>query len=95
MSLDTAQKRASAIGEFSFCEVLPIPDSTIDQADRQTVAWVYGGILAGEADIGIPGPYFVVAAQALVPGSIAADCFIIGAHAAQSHIPGPTAGDSL
>ena len=42
MAIDTLAKRASIHG-------LVIPDGTIDQADRQTITGVYGGILAGEA----------------------------------------------
>jgi len=44
MAIDTLAKRVSAMGE-----VLPIPDATINQADRQTVVSVYGGILASAA----------------------------------------------
>jgi hypothetical protein len=40
MAIDTENKRRSII------YVLPIPDSNIDQADRQQVAWIYSGILA-------------------------------------------------
>jgi hypothetical protein len=47
MALDTANKRGSTIGEFSFLEVLPFPDSSVDAGDRQQVAWTYRGILAG------------------------------------------------
>lgn len=42
--VDTRDKRASAVGEFSFWEVLPGPDSSINQGDRMQVAWVYRGI---------------------------------------------------
>ena len=40
MAIDTAAKRASVVHMI-------IPDGTLGQADRQTVAWMYGGILAG------------------------------------------------
>jgi hypothetical protein len=33
---------------------LPPGDSVIDQADRQDVAWMYGGILSGAAAVGAP-----------------------------------------
>ena len=45
MAIDTATKRASALGTRRR-RLLPIPDGTIDQADRQTLLWCYGGILA-------------------------------------------------
>lgn len=40
MAIDTENKRRS------IARVLPIPDSNIDQADRQQVTWIYSGILA-------------------------------------------------
>jgi hypothetical protein len=39
MAIDTENKRRSVV------HVLPVPDSDIDQADRQQVAWIYSGIL--------------------------------------------------
>jgi len=49
MAIDTAKKRNSALA-FSTM-LLPIPDGTIDQADRQTLLYLYGGILAGVAEV--------------------------------------------
>ena len=53
MAIDTAAKRASAL---AFCLpiilVLPIPDGTVAQADRQHLLGCYGGILAGESEDG-------------------------------------------
>ena len=40
MAIDTAKKRYSMLG-------IMMPDRTIDQADRQTLLDLYGGILAG------------------------------------------------
>jgi hypothetical protein len=40
MAIDTENKRRSV------ARILPLPDSDIDQADRQQVAWIYSGILA-------------------------------------------------
>jgi len=45
MAIDTLAKRNSVISVNSV--ILPIPDGTIGQNDRQTVLRVYGGILAG------------------------------------------------
>ncbi len=39
MAIDTENKRRSV------AHILPIPDSDINQADRQQVAWIYSGIL--------------------------------------------------
>ena len=45
MAIDSAAKRASSAG-FLTLEEHVIPDGTLDQGDRQTMAWSYGGILA-------------------------------------------------
>lgn len=50
MAIDTAAKRASALNAFKRRRVLPIPDGTIGQGDRQHAAGFYSGILA--ADVG-------------------------------------------
>ncbi len=42
MAIDTEDKRRSA-----GMQVLPVPDATIDQGDRQHVSRIYRGILAG------------------------------------------------
>jgi len=47
MAIDTLAKRNSIISVSS--HILPIPDSTIGDDDRQTLTRVYGGILAGIA----------------------------------------------
>ena len=51
--IDTAEKRRSAIATRRLPWfrrfAIPAPDSTISQADRQTVAFCYGGVLAGAA----------------------------------------------
>jgi len=39
MAIDTENKRRS------IAHILPIPDSDINQADRQQVTWIYSGIL--------------------------------------------------
>jgi len=58
MAIDTENKRRSTMA------VLPVPDGTIAQADRQQVAWIYAGILVTTSivplidleDIEIVGP---------------------------------------
>jgi hypothetical protein len=53
--IDTPQKRLSALARRRLPWLrrftLPIPDGTIDQGDRQQVAFVYRGILAGAAEV--------------------------------------------
>lgn len=48
MAVDTKDKRASVAQELGglFIEILPDPDGTIDQGDRQQTAVCYRGILA-------------------------------------------------
>lgn len=50
MALDTRDKRASAINVASpWRGLLPVPDGSLNQADRQHVAFLYRGIAAGGA----------------------------------------------
>lgn len=49
MAIDTASKRASALGFGFVALTLVVPDGAIDQGDRQTVAHSYNGILATAA----------------------------------------------
>lgn len=55
MGLDSRNKRASALGfALAALVVLPAPDATINQGDRQQVAFSYAGILAGAAIVAEP-----------------------------------------
>ena len=47
MAIDTATKRASALNTHSLGDLLPVPDGSITQPDRQHIAGFYGGIAAG------------------------------------------------
>ena len=47
MAIDSAQKRASALNFTMPFRHLPYPDSSIDQGDRQHMAGLYAGVLAG------------------------------------------------
>ena len=49
MAIDTPAKRASVLAINT--RILPPPDGTVAQADRQSLVEHYGGILAGEAVI--------------------------------------------
>lgn len=54
MAIDTVAKRGSAIATRRlpwFRRFAPVPDGSITQADRQQVAFVYGGIAAGAVDL--------------------------------------------
>ncbi len=51
MAIDTLAKRNSVISVNSI--ILPIPDGTIGQDDRQTLLRVYGGILAEAAAVAV------------------------------------------
>lgn len=56
--MDTAAKRNSAIACRRlpwFRRFAPIPDGSVDQADRQQLSYVYGGLLAEEPDTFVPG----------------------------------------
>ena len=46
MAIDTAQKRASALGVGSPYVINIIPDGALDQGDRQTICSAYKGVLA-------------------------------------------------
>lgn len=46
MAIDSASKRASAIGVGSPFITAIIPDGNLDQGDRQTMSSAYSGILA-------------------------------------------------
>ncbi len=45
MAIDTLDKRNSVLSVNSY--ILPIPDGTVNQNDRQTLLRVVGSILAG------------------------------------------------
>lgn len=47
MAIDTVAKRASTLSLSTM--ILPPPDGTIAQADRQSLTRYYSGILAGAA----------------------------------------------
>jgi hypothetical protein len=59
MALDTAAKRASALGVV-VATLLIIPDGTIAQGDRQTIGDCYSGILAAAPVVVSPDCYTAV-----------------------------------
>ncbi len=46
MAIDTENKRRSIVGLGGIGVMLPVPDTVIDQGDRQQIAGYYRGILA-------------------------------------------------
>lgn len=58
MAIDTAAKRKSAVHASSpWRNTVPFPDGVINQGDRQALAYLYSGILAGEAGDGDGRPH--------------------------------------
>ena len=51
MAIDTENKRRSVIGYTHPAIVLPLPDGTISQLDRQHVCGIYSGIAAAAAAV--------------------------------------------
>ena len=50
--LDTREKRASGVHvSLPWRGLLPLPDGTVSQADRQQSATYYAGVLAVEAEV--------------------------------------------
>ena len=50
--LDTREKRASGVHvSLPWRGLLPLPDGTVSQADRQQTATFYAGIAAGEVEV--------------------------------------------
>ncbi len=78
MAIDSKVKRASVLG-------IIIPDSTLDQGDRQTIVGIYRGILAAlPAATQLAAITFAegsVAAIAFSEGSVAAIAFSEGSQA--------------
>ena len=52
--MDTATKRASALGVALPFVLLVLPSGTIEQTDRQTIAHCYSGIQAAEPTVEAP-----------------------------------------
>ena len=47
-AVDTANKRASSVQLLApWMLAPPFPDGTLDQGDRQHIAWAFSGVLAG------------------------------------------------
>ncbi len=60
MAVDTENKRRGAINLLPLT-VAPVPDGTIDAADRAQAAWVYSGIASIFAGLTCqPGAFIIV-----------------------------------
>lgn len=94
MAVDTKAKRFSMLNFGSIStDLLPAPDGTIDQADRQHLLDLYGGILAAGA--AVLGPYCVLAAEVFVAGVIdkRAEVFVAGAGVGEAFSAGAVLGE--
>jgi len=73
-NLDSQAKRMSGINHGSpWRGILPITGASIDQNDRQHLAFMYSGILSSEATVssgGIPPVYSVQPLRALSVGRV-------------------------
>ncbi len=68
MAIDTREKRSSAVHVMlPWRGMLPLPDGTISDADRQHVALLYSGIAVSAAVI-IFGPFHAEAMQVFLAG---------------------------
>jgi len=88
MALDTAAKRASAMGVG--CPWLPLvqPNASKPEAWRATTAFVYGGNV-----LSVPvvyGQLCVPASQFYCPGSLADQTYSPGAYDQETYSPGAT-----
>lgn len=71
MAVDTAAKRMSLVGYgMPFRLALPAPDGTLDQGDRQHLAGLYCGILAGAA--------VVVVTPSIRLTGVLSSCLLVG-----------------
>ena len=91
MAFDTENKRRSKASYYR--RLLPIPDGTIDQGDRQHKIWKYRGISASTI-VAVLGPYFIAARDAFVPGAVASDKWSAGSVADDSFSPGAATSEA-
>jgi hypothetical protein len=56
-NLDTRSKRASSAALFGLLFAPVLPDGTLDQGDRQHVAFSYSGVLAAGGEPAPSGPF--------------------------------------
>lgn len=93
--MDTRNKRSSAINVGSpWRGMLPAPDGTVAQADRQHAAFLYGGILAGSNVVTINGPLYFAAASVYLPGMMRAGVYRPGSQSGDAYMPGSMAAAS-
>lgn len=60
MAIDTALKRLSVQNYTAPGVALPIPSGSIGQGERQTVGWIYGGILSSVTPVFFMGDKGVI-----------------------------------
>lgn len=90
MALDTQAKRASAIHVSSaWRSIVPVPDGTIGQADRQVIAYYCGAVLFEAVEAPITGPFCVERINIYVPGIETSNIYRPGAQTQTVYLPGP------
>ncbi len=95
MAIDTQLKRMSAVGSRRLPwmrRFTPSPDASVDQADRQHVAFVYRGIAAGSPASIVAGPYRVNASQFYTAGSKSGQKNVAGSKSGQKNVAGSQSG---
>ena len=90
MALDTAAKRASAMGVG--CPWLPLvqPDASKPEAWRASASFAYGGNALSAAVVAVYGQLCVPASQFYFPGSLAGQIYSPGAYDQETYSPGAT-----
>jgi len=92
MAIDTVAKRASALS-FMVGVLLPVPDGTVAQADRQTLRLLYGGILATSGTVA--GPYSCEASEVFQAGAVMGEAFQAGKPAGETFQAGSATGEVI
>lgn len=94
MAVDSQHKRMSAIGCRRlpwFRRFQPVPDGTVDQPDRQAVAFVYSGIEAGELEV-TTSVFCFTAFDVFAPGLARGQAYTPGAAIGEAYTPGAQKG---
>ncbi len=86
MAIDTENKRRSKLGRH----VLPNPDGTMDQADRQHKVWKYAGILS--TAVVVMGPFQIETGHGYVSGGDVGTAYVSGGAAGHGYVSGGDVG---
>ena len=95
MDMDTAEKRSSTLDwDQPFQPGIPVPSLSDTPGKRQHGMWMYSGI-ASSADVVVPGPYCMIAAECYNGWQDGADMFSDQQDAAKIFPPGGAATDTF